>query len=146
MTPTMPLMACTREKARPAGRVLIADDYPDCADSLALLLELRGFETATVIDGAGVLPAADRFAPDVVVLDLVLPGCDGEEIARGLLNLPPDRRPRVIIATGFADEPRRERLEQIGVDAYLLKPTDPNELVACVRRACREHETPRTDP
>lgn len=125
--------------AGPAGRVLIADDYPDCASSLALLLGMDGYETETVADGPGVLSAAARFAPDVVVLELSLPGCSGEDVARGLLTLPPDRRPRVIVASGYGDEARRSRLTGLGVDAYLVKPADPEELLSCVRRACRVH-------
>jgi len=117
-------------------RILIADDYPDSASSLALLLDIDGFETETVADGTGVLPATARFVPDVVVMELSLPGCDGEEVARGLLTLPPERRPRVIVASGYGDAARRSRLTGLGVDAYLVKPADPEELLARVREAC----------
>jgi DNA-binding response OmpR family regulator len=122
--------------ARRAGRVLIADDYPDSAESLALLLDMRGFETATVADGGDVIATVDKFKPDVVILDLIMPGCDGEAIARELLNRNRPERPRVIVTTGVTDEPRRSRLAEIGVDVYLLKPTEPTELLSHLHEFC----------
>lgn len=141
MAPTLPGTATLLPRqGDSAGRVLIAEDYPDCADTLAVLLGLCGFETATVVNGPDVLAAADRFAPDVVVLDLGLPGCDGEEVARGLLSRPQCHRPRVIVASGFGDEPRRARLARLGVDAYFVKPFNPEELLSTVRRVCQGRE------
>jgi|CXWL01.1.fsa_nt_gi two-component system CheB/CheR fusion protein len=117
-----------RPVARRARRILAVDDNRDSADSLALLLRLMGHSVVTVYDGAAALTVAARETPEVVILDLGLPGLGGIELAarlRGDLGL---RHAALIALTGWGQEEDRRRTRDAGFDRHLVKPVDPEEL------------------
>jgi CheY-like chemotaxis protein len=116
-------------------RVLIVDGCPDNRDTLALLLRLWGHDCRTAPDAAEALAAARAFRPDVVLLDLVLPGPDGCAVARRLADAPAGHRPLLVAVTGLGRPEDRRRAREAGCAALLLKPADPDELRRLVERA-----------
>ena len=110
-------------------RVLVVDDNVDAASTLDLLLRMLGHETRVVHDGHHALRAADEFRPDVILLDIGLPGLDGYEVAKRLSPLKKERPFRIVAITGWGQEMDRIRSREAGFDVHLLKPVDINELV-----------------
>ena len=106
------------------GRVLIVDDNIDAAVSLADLLGLWGLRAWTVHDGREVIGALEAFAPDVVLLDIGLPGMDGYEVAQTIRGEPRWQSLRIIALTGYGQASDRERSRESGFDAHLVKPVD----------------------
>ena len=109
-------------------RVLIVDDNPDAADSLALLIGCWGFEPKTVYDAPTALDAATEFAPHCFVLDIAMPGMDGYELARQVRQRPDLRSAKLIAVTAFSSDTHKSRLHEAGFDHHLTKPADPGEL------------------
>jgi len=108
----------------PGRRVLIVDDNEDAANSLALLLKLGGHETASVYSAVDALQRAHVFRPDVVLLDIGLPGMDGYEVARQMRELPGLRDIRLIAVTGYGRSDDRLRARDAGFDDHLTKPVE----------------------
>jgi PAS domain S-box-containing protein len=111
-----------------AKRVLVVDDNVDAATTLELLLKSLGHETHAVHDGVEALQAALEFQPDVVLLDIGMPGLDGYEVARRLRALKPERPLRIVAITGWGQEADRLRSREAGFDLHLVKPVDPHLL------------------
>jgi CheY-like chemotaxis protein len=115
--------------ARPRPlRVLVVDDSPDLRLSTCALLGLWGHDAREAPDGPAALEAADAFRPEVVLLDLRLPGMDGFAVARQLLRLPHLARPRLVAVTGYGQEDDVARARAAGFDLLLVKPVEPEEL------------------
>jgi PAS domain S-box-containing protein len=116
-------------------RVLVVDDNVDAAESLVALLEVWGHEATACHDGPSALDAVASLRPQVVLLDIGLPGMDGYEVARQVLALP-DNPVRLLAAlTGYGQQEDRERSAHAGFDVHLTKPVDParlRELLAAV--------------
>jgi len=108
----------------PSRRVLIVDDNEDAANSLALLLKLGGHETASVYSAVDALQRAAAFRPDVVLLDIGLPGMDGYEVAQKMRELPGLRDIRLIAVTGYGRSDDRLRARDAGFDHHLTKPVE----------------------
>jgi CheY-like chemotaxis protein/two-component sensor histidine kinase len=115
-------------QASPSRRVLVVDDNADTAESLALLLRVKGHEVRTAHDGATALQDAGAFQPEVVLLDLGLPRMDGYEVARRLRAQVGLRKALLVALTGYGQEEDRRRAEEAGFDAHLTKPADPTAL------------------
>jgi PAS domain S-box-containing protein len=115
-------------EAGPAQRILVVDDNIDSAESLATMLRLLGHEVHTVYDGPAAVRAAATFAPEVVLLDIGLPGMDGYEVARQLRALPQVRGAVLVAQTGWGQEEDRRRSREAGFDHHLVKPVDPAAL------------------
>jgi two-component system CheB/CheR fusion protein len=115
-------------------RVLVVDDNIDAAESIAMILELAGYEVRCVYDGPSVLQAARMYHPDVVVLDIGLPGMSGYEVARQLREQPDFRRTPLVAVTGYGQEDDRRRSQDAGFDYHLTKPVNPDALQAFVAR------------
>ncbi|HEY8554718.1 MAG TPA: ATP-binding protein, partial [Burkholderiales bacterium] len=113
-------------------RVLIVDDNRDAADMLAETLRLYGHEVASHYDGEGVLQRALDFRPDVVILDLGLPGRSGFEIARELRAHPVLGRLPLIALTGYSQASDVERSRAAGLDFHLAKPVDTHVLLKLI--------------
>ena len=109
-------------------RVLVVDDNVDAAESLAMLLRVEGHEVEAVHDGPSALAAARRFRPQVVLLDLGLPGMDGHEVARRLRQEPDLGPLRLVALTGYGQDDDRRRSQAAGFDAHLVKPASPEAL------------------
>jgi CheY-like chemotaxis protein len=108
----------------PPRRVLIVDDNEDAANSLAMILKLGGHETLSVYTAADALTRAVAFKPDVVLLDIGLPGMDGYEVAQQMRELPGLRDVRLIAVTGYGRSEDRMRAREAGFDDHLVKPVE----------------------
>jgi CheY-like chemotaxis protein len=108
--------------------VLVADDVPDCADSLALLLRLDGHEVEVARDGLVAVELARQRLPDVALLDLQMPGLNGLVACQQIKALAQGRLPLVCAVTGYGDAAARQRAEAAGFDRYLVKPVEPAEV------------------
>jgi two-component system CheB/CheR fusion protein len=114
-------------RAAPAGRqrVLVVDDNIDSATSLATLLNLSGNETRMAHDGVEAIAAAERFRPEVVLLDIGLPGRNGYDVARHIRAQGWGKSALLVAITGWGQDEDRRRSEEAGFDAHLVKPIDP---------------------
>jgi CheY-like chemotaxis protein len=109
----------------PPRRILVIDDSRDAAESMALLLKLRGHEVRTAHDGGEAIPAAEAFQPDVVFLDIGLPGMDGYEVARRMRRQQTGSKVLLVALTGYGQDEDRRRSGEAGFDHHLVKPADP---------------------
>ena len=116
------------------GRVLVVDDDDVIRQLITVNLELEGFEVATAVDGQDCLDRVKEVQPDVVTLDIMMPRLDGWETASRLRADPDTAGIKVVLLSARAQEADLERGSRIGVDAYLTKPIDPDELIEVVRR------------
>jgi DNA-binding response OmpR family regulator len=123
-------------------RVLVVEDDPNVAEVVVRYLEREGFEVAAVRDGYDALTSAEAQPPDIVVLDLMLPGLDGLEVCRRLRASTPVP---VIMLTARGDEDDRIVGLEVGADDYVAKPFSPRELTARVKAVLRRATT-RTIP
>lgn len=110
--------------ARSEVRALIVDDNVDAAASLSLLLQLGGHTTCIAHNGQDALRVVREFKPDIVLLDIGLPGMDGYEVARALRGLPDLGRPVLVAVTGWGAPEDRLRSKAAGFDEHLTKPVD----------------------
>jgi CheY-like chemotaxis protein len=122
----------------PQRRVLVVDDNPDAADSLALLLRLAGQDVRTAYDGHRALLQAREFLPDLVLLDIGMPGMDGYEVARRLRSEARLQGARVVAVTGWGQEEDRRRSTEAGFDHHLVKPVDSMALERLLAGLLRE--------
>ena len=123
------------------SRILIVEDEPKLAALEADYLKAAGFETQTIADGREVMPAVRRQAPDLILLDLMLPGRDGLEVCRELRTF---SDVPVIMVTAKVEEIDRLIGLDLGADDYVCKPFSVRELVARVRAILRRRRTPST--
>ncbi|AZS86597.1 response regulator [Streptomyces griseoviridis] len=148
-------MASSSETDRPpapgdvAGRVLVVDDDPTVSEVVAGYLERAGFTVERAANGPAALAAAAGRRPDLVVLDLMLPGMDGIEVCRRLRAGEDGRRSvAVVMLTARGDEDDRVLGLEVGADDYVTKPFSPRELVLRVRSVLRRASaaTPADEP
>ena len=114
-------------------RVLIVDDNVDGAQTLALLVRMRGHETTLAHDGLEALAAIARFRPQLALVDIGLPGLNGYEIARRVRGQERDEGgpPMTLVAlTGWGSDDDKARAAEAGFDRHLTKPVDPHEVEA----------------
>lgn len=117
-----------------AGRVLVVDDDDVIRQLITVNLELEGFEVVTAVDGQDALDKVKDAHPQVVTLDVMMPRVDGWEAAARLRADPATAHVKVVLLSARAQETDLRRGEELGVDAYLTKPFDPDELIDTVRR------------
>jgi two-component system, OmpR family, KDP operon response regulator KdpE len=130
----------TTGRAEGAGvRVLVVDDEPQILRALAVNLRVRGYAVDTAEDGESALALASHGRPDVVILDLGLPGIDGEEVIAGLRGW--SEVPIVVLSARGTEEAKVAALDA-GADDYVTKPFGMAELLARVRAAVRRTATP----
>jgi CheY-like chemotaxis protein len=123
------------EDRQPLGlHVLVVEDDADSAMSLARFLRRLGHEVEVAPDGQAAIEAAQAHRPDVVLLDLGLPGLDGWEVARRLQGHPARKRPLLVALTGHDREADRRRSDEAGIDLHLAKPVDPEQLRRLLQR------------
>ena len=109
-------------------RVLIVDDNRDAANSLAALLSLRGHETQVAFSGREALEHIQTFQPDVVLLDIALPGTNGHELARRLRARPELQGVRLVALTGYGQAEDQQRARAAGFDDHVVKPVNLSAL------------------
>jgi CheY-like chemotaxis protein len=114
--------------------VLVVDDDDVIRQLITVNLELEGFEVIPAVDGQDALDKVKDVQPDVVTLDVMMPRVDGWEAAARLREDPETAHIKLILLSARAQESDIQRGERIGVDAYLTKPFDPDELIDVVRR------------
>jgi CheY-like chemotaxis protein len=118
------------EPAAEGGRILVVDDEPAVAASMAILLEIMGYKVAVAGSGQEALEQATAFRPQVVLLDIGLKGMDGFETAWRLRQLPQAGEMYVVAVTGYADEATQSRALASGCDHHMAKPVNPDVLLA----------------
>ena len=119
-------------------RILVVDDNKDAAESLAILLELWGHEARRAHDGATALQLGASYRPDVIFLDIGLPGMDGYEIASRLRQMPETSAATLIAVTGYGQEEDRRRSRRAGFDQHLVKPVAPESLQSLLAGLARD--------
>ena len=114
------------------GRILVVDDLPDAAASLALVCQLYGAEVAVAPDGRQALSVGETFRPDVVLMDISMPNMNGYEAARRLREQPWGRPVVLIALTGWGRQADVEAAKGAGFDGHLLKPVGAEALIKLI--------------
>ena len=117
---------------REGRRILVVEDNLDSAEAMLLLLRGAGHDVTVINDGAEALAVARSLRPEVVLLDIGLPGMDGYALARELRLLDETRGARMIAVSGYGQPRDRERSRDAGFDLHLVKPVDPERLTAAI--------------
>jgi signal transduction histidine kinase len=128
LTPDPSPLTPGAQRLTPAVRVLVVDDNVDAAAMLAELTELWGCETQVAHDGPAAIEAARAYQPEVVLLDIGLPGMDGYELARRLREQGGLKGALLVAVTGYGQEEDRRRSRAATLDDHLTKPVDPEAL------------------
>jgi len=123
-----------RRGAGAGHRILVVDDNEDAADLLASALEIMGYTARVAHDGPEALKLAAEFDPDLALLDIGLPVMDGYELARRLHDDPGLRRVPLVAVTGYGQPADRQRSEDAGFDAHLVKPVDLDRVASLIRQ------------
>ena len=110
-------------------RILVVDDYHDAVEMWAIFLRASGYDVLTSEDGAQALRLAQETIPDLVVLDLELPGLTGAEVARRLRTSPETKHIKLIAASGHSGSAELDEARAAGFDRILIKPCDPPVLI-----------------
>ncbi|MBN3760044.1 response regulator [Burkholderia sp. Ac-20365] len=109
-------------------RVLVVDDSIDGAESMSILLEMLGHDVRVMYDGTAAIAAASEFRPEVVLLDIGLPGVDGYQVARALRAAPTTAGALLIALTGYGQDSDRQRTRDAGFDHHLVKPASLDDI------------------
>ncbi|MBZ5710454.1 hybrid sensor histidine kinase/response regulator, partial [Nannocystis pusilla] len=112
----------------PTRRVLVVDDNRDGAEAMALMLEMLGHEVHTAHDGLEAIEAADRFRPQVILMDVGMPRLNGLDATRQIREQPWGRDMTIIALTGWGQDADRERSREAGCDSHLVKPVNLQDL------------------
>ena len=121
------------QKASSAGRrILIVDDNAEAVKTTQMLLELWGHEIQTALDGPSGIKAAQIFKPEVIILDIGLPGMNGYEVAKCLRQLPGTEKVLLIALSGYGQEEDLRKSKEAGFDHHLVKPADMDQLQALI--------------
>jgi len=123
--------------AVPRNRILVVDDNADAADVLACLLREHGQEVLVVNDGPSAVQAFDGFRPQIVLLDIGMPGMSGLEVARRLRERNRSPRPLIVATTGWAKPEDELRTREAGCDIHLVKPVEESDLVRILEAHAR---------
>lgn len=114
---------------QPQRRILIVDDNRDSAESLAMLMEITGNKAYMAHDGVEAIEAAEKYRPEVMLLDIGLPKLDGYEVCRRVREQPWGKDIMVIALTGWGQEDDRRKSEEAGFNGHLVKPVDYDKLL-----------------
>ncbi|MBC5768570.1 hybrid sensor histidine kinase/response regulator [Ramlibacter albus] len=130
-----PAVPAPPREAPPGACILLVDDNADAADTLAALLRATGHDVAVRYSPQAAIEAAQQVRFDACVLDIGLPGMDGTQLARQLRTLPGASAARFIALTGYGQSDDRAKTADAGFHHHLVKPVDPDELVAALASA-----------
>jgi CheY-like chemotaxis protein len=109
-------------------KILVVDDNPDSALSLAMMLSIMGHETRTAHDGESAVATAESFLPDVVLLDIGLPKLNGYEVAQRIRETTWGASMYLIAVTGWGQDEDRQRSSEVGLNVHMVKPVEPAAL------------------
>ena len=124
--------------------MLVIDDDADIRDSTAMVIRMLGHEVAIAVDGPSGMIEGRAFQPDLVLLDLGLPGADGHDVARAMRAELWGQRAMLAAVTGRAGEAHRRVAEAAGFDIHLVKPVDLGTLSEIISRAASHRAMPET--
>ncbi len=122
-TPAPRMPACVRR-----GRILVADDNRDAAESLALVLRFSGYEVSIAFNGTEALEVGQRDRPRAAIIDIGMPGMSGHEVARRMRLEAWGRNAVLIALTGWGQEQDKQAAKAAGFDEHLTKPVDPDDV------------------
>jgi CheY-like chemotaxis protein len=108
----------------PVRRILVVDDNADAADSLTMVLGFDGHEVLAVYTGLQALEQAERFKPDVMLIDIGLPDLDGYEVARRIRAVPAFQSICLVAVTGYGQDADKDRARAAGFSEHLVKPIE----------------------
>ena len=120
------------DRASKGHRVLVVDDEPQVVWVLELALGSEGYDVSTARNGVEAMAQISATHPELMVLDVMMPRMDGWSVMRELAKLPVDERPRVVMVTALASGRDRATAAELGVDAYVPKPFDVDELLGVI--------------
>ena len=129
----------------PPKRILLVDDYPDALEIWGLYLRAQGYAIETAEDGLAAVEQAHHSKPDIIVLDLELPGITGFEAAVRLRESAVTRQIPLIAATGYSHVAQLEHARQSGFDSIVVKPCEPAALVAEIERLLTAERVPQDE-
>ena len=129
VTPSETVGSSTTAPASPLRRILVVDDNVDSAESLTMLLEITGNQTYIAHDGIEALQVADRYRPEIVLLDIGLPRLNGYEVCRRIRTQSWGKDIKVIALTGWGQDEDRRKSQEAGFDGHLVKPVNYDELM-----------------
>ena len=109
-------------------KILVVDDNPDSALSLAMMLSIMGHETRTAHDGESAVATAESFLPEVVLLDIGLPKLNGYEVAHRIRTSSWGTSMFLIAVTGWGQDEDRQRSSEVGLNVHMVKPVEPSAL------------------
>ena len=133
----------TAPRAEPAGtasgrtRVMVVDDNHEAAKILAIALDMFGAEAKVCHDGPAALALVETFNPQLIFLDIGMPGMDGHEVARRIRAMPRFKTVRIVGLSGWGQEEVRRRSAEAGFDEHLVKPIDISGLQRLLASAAR---------
>ena len=130
------------EAAPGVARLLLVDDYPDALELLALLLEQSGYSVDTARTGADAIAQAEKHTPQLAILDVQLPDMTGLDVARELRRRAETSAMPMIALTGRSSPQDTEEALQAGINAVFVKPCEPAELLATIKRMLGLVSTP----
>ena len=122
-------------KAESPKRILVTDDNQDAANSVAMLLRLSGHEVETAYDGIKAVQKAESYQPDIMLLDIGLPGMNGYDVCRSIRQQPWGKSIRIVALTGWGQDQDRRTAREAGFDDHLVKPVDPQTLRQAISAA-----------
>jgi len=116
-----------------AQSILVAEDERNLVEALSFLMQRAGYEVHVARDGPATVEMAGRLSPDLVLLDIMLPGFDGFEVVEAIRRVPGGQRPRIVMLTAKGHERDRRKALELGVDDYVTKPFSNRDVVDRVR-------------
>ncbi len=134
-TTTAPDVKATQTVQAGKLNILVVDDNEDAASLLASFLESVGHQSVTASNGNDALALFDRHHPDLVLLDIGMPGMNGYELARRIRQHPYGKATKLVAVTGWGKDEDRYRSKEAGIDVHLVKPVENEEILALVDTA-----------
>jgi CheY-like chemotaxis protein len=127
-------------------RILVVDDCRDTVDTVAMLLRMWGHDVRSATSGPAALAIVADYAPDVVLLDIGLPGMDGYQVARRLREEVGLRHALLVSVSGYADPKDRQQSHLAGCDHHLIKPVEPESLRLLLASWAARHQPHPAEP
>jgi DNA-binding response OmpR family regulator len=116
-----------------AQSILVAEDERNLVEALSFLMQRAGYEVHIARDGPATVEMVGRLSPDLVLLDIMLPGFDGFEVVEAIRRVPGGQRPRIVMLTAKGHERDRRKALELGVDDYVTKPFSNRDVVDRVK-------------
>lgn len=115
-------------------KILIADDEPNIVTALEFLLKRAGYDVRTAANGDEALALVESFAPDLVLVDIMMPGKSGYEVCQRMREAPQWRHIKIVMVTAKGREAEVSKGLSLGADLYITKPFSTQELIAAIER------------